>query len=248
MKSSIATKVIYENCIVYHPSGELMFRCNSKRIKWYLKKGLAEKVSDRPLSIKLLFMPKGMGNAGNENNFGLELIENICVNCGSDHSLTRHHVVPRCYRKHLPENFKCHKFHDIVILCFNCHKEYESKATEFKKALGEFYKAPLDMRPVFSQKVNRAISRYRNIKRNPEMPPSIKEKMIGEIRELVNIDNVSEKELYEIKNSAMTEHDHGKKVVESLKDYKEFIFLWREHFYKNNDCKYLPKNWTIDMK
>lgn len=247
MKKSVATKIIYENCIVYHPCGEIMFRCNSKRIKWYLKKGLAEKVSDGPLSIKLLFTPKGMGNAGNKNNFGIDIIENICVNCGSDKSLTRHHVVPKCYRKHLPEDYKSHKFHDIVILCFNCHQSYESKATEYKKMLGSIYNAPLDMKPIFSQKVNKAISRYKNIKKNPDMPQSVQDKMLSEIKELLGVESINEVDMNSIKKSSKNDHDHGKKVVESLEDYKRFIVSWREHFYNNNDCKFLPANWTIDM-
>lgn len=247
MSNSTTSKIIYENCIVYHPNGEIMFRCNSKKIKWYLKKGLAEKVSERPLSIKLLFTPKGMGNCNKNNNFGLDVIENICVNCGTDEFLTRHHVIPRCYRKHLPEYHKTHAFHDIVILCFNCHREYEAKATEFKRTLGDLYNAPLDYRPIHTQKVTKAISRYRNIKRNKNIPTEVKERMIDEIKKLTNSESFSEKHLYELKQSVSNDYDHGKIVANSQKDYREFILLWRKHFYENNECKYLPKNWTVDM-
>ena len=49
----------YDNCKVYHPNGKLMFYCSLKRLNWYLKNDLAEKLDDT--SIKLTFTPKGEG-------------------------------------------------------------------------------------------------------------------------------------------------------------------------------------------
>lgn len=44
---------------VYHPYGELMFKCQKKKFEWYLEKGLAEKISDNPPKIRVTFHPKG---------------------------------------------------------------------------------------------------------------------------------------------------------------------------------------------
>ena len=50
---------------------------------------------------------------------------NICVSCGkSDHHI-RHYIVPYAYRSLLPDQYKSHMSHDIVILCPDCHLDCE---------------------------------------------------------------------------------------------------------------------------
>lgn len=33
--------VLYENCVILSPDGEILSRCGKKKVEWYLKKGLA---------------------------------------------------------------------------------------------------------------------------------------------------------------------------------------------------------------
>ena len=105
---------IYGNYQVLSPDGHLMFRCDEKKANWYIKRNLAEIISNDPLIVKLKFQPKGLGN--HNKKYGLSVIENICVVCGSDEFLTRHHVVPTCYRKFFPLEKKSHNFHDVLSL------------------------------------------------------------------------------------------------------------------------------------
>jgi hypothetical protein len=45
-----------------------------------------------------------------------------------------------------------------------------------------------------------------------------------------------------VRNSNRT---HGEIVVSKLENIDEFMFTWRKHFIDNNECKYLPKNWSV---
>ena len=74
------SNLIYGNCCVLSPEGILMFRCNTKKVNWYLNRGLASIVSDDPLTIKLNFTPNGLGN--HNKGYGLSKMHNKCVNCG----------------------------------------------------------------------------------------------------------------------------------------------------------------------
>jgi hypothetical protein len=67
-----------------------------------------------------------------------------CVACGSDRKPTRHHVVPKCYLRHMP----AHPFDDAVdfaLLCRGCHDAYEVAAEELKRCLGARVGVPLDV-------------------------------------------------------------------------------------------------------
>lgn len=133
---------LYGNCKVLSPDGLLMFRCDEKRVNWYIKRNLADITSTDPITIKLNFKPRGLGNHGKA--YGLIEMKNICVNCGKDSELNRHHVVPYCYRKFFPLKLKSHNFHDVLSLCVSCHEKYERSADRLKEFLANEYNAPIN--------------------------------------------------------------------------------------------------------
>lgn len=47
--------------------------------------------------------------------------ENKCVACGEEGHYLRYRVVPACYRRNFPVQWKSHRSHDIVLLCVDCH-------------------------------------------------------------------------------------------------------------------------------
>ena len=137
----VSKNKIYGNYSVVSPEGILMFKCNLKKVNWYLSRGLATIIQDDPTCIKLNFTPNGLGN--HNRSYGLNKMENKCVNCGSTDKLTRHHIVPFCYRKFFPMEIKSHNFHDILPMCVNCHYNYERKADKLKELLAIQYNAPI---------------------------------------------------------------------------------------------------------
>lgn len=111
---SARKSLLYENYEVYHPDGELMFKCQKKKFEWYLEKGLAEKISDNPPKIRLTFNPKGHGQG---KEYSLDNNDNKCCVCGKTYDYIRHSIVPHFYRHFFPENMKSHYSHDVVLMC-----------------------------------------------------------------------------------------------------------------------------------
>jgi hypothetical protein len=241
-----------------------MFRCDEKKANWYLNRGLAEIVSDDPLNIKLNFNPKGLGNSNKP--FGLNTMDNICVNCGTEDFLTRHHVVPYCYRKHFPLHLKSHNFHDVLSLCMDCHEKYERKADELKEQLAQKYHIPtngiiskyniISDGIVSHNRITLEESQMRKIISNcnlllredkSSIPQSRLEEVSDEIRKFIGHD-FTEDEIREISNLRPTilEKTHGQVVVEMVDNIQQFIEMWRTHFVDNNECRFMPTNWKID--
>jgi len=126
-----------ENWKVYHPSGRHMFTCGEKKAIWYLERNLAKQI-DGERSIELTFIPKGNGFEDNEE-FGRSSRIVRCVVTGITNDLQRHHIVPYCYRTYFPEQYKSKNHHDVVLMNFEIHSEYEQKANEFKDEVARIY-------------------------------------------------------------------------------------------------------------
>ena len=237
---------IYGNCQVLSPDGHLMFRCEMKKANWYLKKDLAEIIIEDPLTIKLKFQPNGLGN--HNKIYGLTEMENKCVVCGSEDFLTRHHVVPICYRKHFPIEIKSHSFHDVLSLCADCHEGYERDAFQLKLNLAHKYDAPINGE-LFDNKDFLKIRRIAGcLLRNDKIPICRVNQMKSEIKSYYSWKRITKKRLEDIITTKVRVYNrtHGEIVVSNIENLNEFIVEWRKHFIDNNDCKYLPKNWSID--
>lgn len=237
---------LYGNCKVLSPDDVLMFRCNKKKINWYLDRNIADLIDEDPLTIRLKFKPKGLGNNG---KYGLTEMMNICVICGTSDKLSRHHIVPHCYRRYFPIERKSHNFHDVVPLCVNCHEEYEKWAQSFKIQLSDKYSAPINGELVNNKEILK-LKRLASClveKRN-----KIPNKRILEIKQFIKLSlgwkKISKKRLNELINSNLKVYNrtHGEIVVSKLDNIDDFIKEWRLHFIQNTDCKFLPKNWSID--
>lgn len=125
-----------ENWKVYNPDGRHMFTCGEKKATWYLERDLAEIIGD--YEIKFTFDPRGNGYEDNEV-FGRNLREPICVVSGLREGLQRHHIVPYCYRTYFPVRYKSKNHHDVVLINHQHHSDYEVEATKFKDEIAEIY-------------------------------------------------------------------------------------------------------------
>jgi hypothetical protein len=240
---------IYGNCQVLSPDGILMFRCDDKKANWYLKRDLGEIVNPSPLTVKLKFEPRGLGN--HNKPFGLSEMGNKCVVCGSEEFLTRHHVVPICYRRYFPVEIKSHNFHDVLSMCIECHEGYERKADELKESLASEYNAPLNG----EVEVNRDLIKFSKIALTllgefDKIPKSRILNMKTELKEYFGIKRLSAKRLEIISKAKYTviKKTHGEMVIGKIDNIQKFTEMWRNHFIENNECLYLPKNWDIKNK
>jgi cation-transporting P-type ATPase D len=140
-------KPIYENCKMLAPDNELLCHCDTKKMNWYIQKGIADVISENPPIFKLKFEPNKRGarnEGGAKSEFYLMERKNCCVVCGAENNYMRFHIIPVLYRQYLPNSLKSHRSHDVVLLCFKCHERASKLYDVEKKNLSEKYDVPLN--------------------------------------------------------------------------------------------------------
>ena len=137
-------KKAYENCKMLSVEGEVLCFCDSKKARWYIERGLADQISEDPIVIQLKFQHKTEDQQTKDGAFYCEKKANRCVSCGESRYL-RYRVIPSCYRKSFPVEFKSHRSHDIVLLCVNCHEIANSSAEAIKRDIAESEGIPLNL-------------------------------------------------------------------------------------------------------
>ena len=232
----------YSNEVVLAPNNQVLFRGSSKKVDWYLDRDLAEIVEEGPpRTIRLLFEPNGPGSG--EDKYSLSEKESRCVVCKTEEQLTRHHVVPICYRTHLPEEYKSYNMHDVVLLCEGCHTRYEHFATQLKKEFGDIYDAPLEGS---KSATSRIVGYCRTIlKHEDKLPENIKKEMLDAIKEeFGNNDLQTIQECSKIGSKALI--THGELVVSRMNETpQEFVEIWRKHFIETMKPQHLPNGWSV---
>jgi hypothetical protein len=235
---------IYGNQVVVNARGEIMFRCKNERADWYLSRNLAQRLNDT--TVQLTFEPKGNGYAGDD--FYTQQRENKCVVCGVTEELSKHHVVPQCYRTHFPEDVKASSSHDIVPLCLECHSIYEERyALELRQHLEKEYNAPVNGLTIPAMGQMKALAYY-----SDRIPPSRIQDLLSQVHRLFKPgmtleeikDFVLQVECFE-QIQGKLHKTHGQCVAEQVDDIQSFAEMWRSHFVTSMSPKYLPKNWDI---
>ncbi|ORX88086.1 hypothetical protein BCR32DRAFT_288839 [Anaeromyces robustus] len=182
-KINAKKKPIYENCSVYTIDNLLLFRCNRKKINWYLSKDLADIIEAKPgedFAIRLKFVARGKSHS--DTLWGTEDRANQCCVCGSEDHLNLHHVFPYVYRKWCPEIVKSHTHHDILPLCTLCHANYEIHAQKLKTAIVNMFNMPLESRGYVEYPDNRPVIKAANaLKWHSEKIPEERKKHLFKI-------------------------------------------------------------------
>lgn len=250
-KRPVKKSLVYDNCAMYSPSGEFMAYVPLRRMNWYLKREIAKKLDEK--AFQITFEPKGNGDA---NDRGHCIRENKCVVCGVEENLTLHHIVPYCYRKHLPLEYKNRNCFDVVCLCHKCHDEYERIAIEKKKELCKQLNVsehrqgtPEQAKAVKNLSLIGTLVRYRE-KIPKERILEILNTLSEGLNEKVTLDNlehISGKHSEKLERVAKFEdNDLARRVLKAyLKQSAvlDFIVLWREHFLENAQPKHIDEGW-----
>lgn len=244
---------IYGNYKVHAPTGELMFRCGEDKANWYLSRNLATISPADPKSITLTFEPKGKGFVG--QTFFLQERDNRCVVCGVREDLSRHHVVPYCYRVNFPHHIREHNYHDILPVCVNCHSAYEEFfALTLRKELATKYDAPLhglsdshlDSLEFRARKGAIALLRH-----GSRMPQERRLELFCWLNDYLGRppteDDIKATAGLLVDTKDPNYKSHGKLVVEKLTSLQDFVELWRLHFIASMNPKFLPEGWDPKM-
>ena len=240
---------IYENYSILHPSGDRMCFCDGKKIRWYLKKGLAKQVDEK--TIQLLFEPKGIGNLHLSDVYKNNM-SNKCVICGTDKNLTKHHIVPYQYRKHFPDVLKSHNHFDILPVCIEHHEEYEREADLFNaklaKEAGIVTKNNQKLPEVVkAEKLNAIIMTLES--KWDDIPPQRRDVLLREIGDhfgVVDIDKTSISSFRQEIAKETPSVSPASVIVSHQKDLREFIVRWRKHFVDNMKPQFMPEGWIQD--
>jgi len=248
-QETLKKKNLYTNGKMLAPDGQLLCRISTKKINWYIDKGLAELVCDDPKTIKLNFEPRGRGKS--HDAFYLAERKNECSVCGEDkeHTLTKHHIVPYCYRRYFPTQMKRHVYHDVVLTCRKCHKEYEKHANTKKKTLHKKYNVPMHRRGTVTDDVLLIAKQAADA----ILSGVYEEKDINYLKVFFKRDEIKQEDLKiasglnpEVRK--LIKYSPGKELVNQLDDIDEFILDWRTHFVETMHPKFLPEYWDINKK
>lgn len=241
---------LYGNCHVQNPEGVHIFNCGEKKANWYLKRNLAVIVQLEPFTIRLQFAPNGHGHANDE--FYLQKRQNLCVRCGREDQLTKHHVVPYCYRKFFPEHLKNHTAYDILPLCYECHEEYEVHAQQLKRELAVELNVSNEQAKVLDVELKNACLAASALLNHRESIPAERLDYLTDIlikhfgRTEITREDLEIAANIEYNTRRLNYKPEGQAVVENINDFGLFVKRWRKHFINSMDPQHMPKHWTVD--
>lgn len=237
---------LYGNCLIVAPDGQPLCRTNEKKIRWYVDRNLGEIIVQKPLTLRLAFEPQG--RKGADDPYTISDKNNECVVCGNPKNITRHHVVPKCFRKFFPSEFKDHALYDVLILCIDCHKIYEIYAFEKKQRIAEKLNVSVHGSSLKSNGdfVNARAGAYVLLNFKEKIPLPRREELLARIKKYFGKDDITEEDMRAVVDSDGRYVPFGKVVVESLDSIENFIKEWREHFVETMQPRHLPAYWRID--
>lgn len=237
---------IYQSYAMVHPDGTFMCYCDEKKAHWYVKRNIAKWTGEK--KFQLLFEPNGYGKS--RDPFYTQLRDNHCVVCGKVDNLNKHHVVPYVFRKRFPIEYKSNNHHDVLSTCVDCHENYETHATLYKKELAQkanvaFDSAltPEDIKNASIKKARKVLEKYHNgiYYTNSGEPAVIPKERVDYLK------NLAQQKL-----TARANQDFWADVIMddvlSKNNLQEFIENWRLHFLNYAKPQYLPQFWSVTHK
>lgn len=235
----------YDNYKVLNPAGDLICICELKKADWYLKRRLATSVGLR--TIQLNFSPAGVGHRGSKLElYYLSEKYNHCVVCGSKSQLSKHHIIPRMYKRHFPERFKSHNSYDVVVLCLSCHESYEKGAHLVKEAVALQYGVVPYQPVVMDIAAQNAVRSAKTLLcHGHSIPPVRFSELLFCCIKYLGVNDISSIDLEKL--AAMRPEvigpDIGKQVMEKVNDLVGFACFWRINFINTMKPRYLPLGW-----
>jgi len=261
---------MYDNISMLSPADKLLCKVSLRKARWYITRELAEWNEEGEGSIKLLFEPrKGSGSKeSTATTYTISDKKNICVLCGNEKHHTRYYIVPYCYRSHLPQRFKSHMSHDIVVVCANCRVHCEQLTQKRMKEIELTYRSKGDYKSQFEHdpmlyKVRSSALALMHWKHKiPENKLKYHENIV--CKYLSTIGSIDMKQTFSMVTPTLLQKavdvdfrvenpkfiPGAELVVQMLKGDEEkienFVLEWRKFFIENFKPNFLPQGWKID--
>ena len=244
--------ILFDNCLIQAPDGVNLSRCGTKKAEWYLGNDLADVVGHDPLTIRLRFEPSGRRGLGDP--LLLDGKPNVCVACGTDEDLTRHHIIPYCFIRYMELEYKVDIIRDIFPLCEDCHGEYEKISQTKRKKMAADLGVPLyGIPPEEMKRVRRAMGAAAALQKYRDKIPIARQQEMREIvKEFTGKSTLTDEDMTAVRKYKISERpdfvNFSKYVAEQVTDYSEFAKEWREHFVATMNPKHMPDAWKVDRK
>lgn len=237
-----------QNYNLINLDGTFLSKIDKKRFEWYQKKDLVTLENDRTIRFKKL-----INFSKKRHPYYLIDRPSHCFVCGETENLTKHHVVPYCFRKYFKDEFKNRSSYDIFIICHDCHHGYERIAEKIKNGLlrtvGKRYSIELNN----IKELHRALGYIETID-ILDIPVHRRLEMLDKIQDFCskfNIEYFPFSTLHDRISNNLKELKSNKlswcKFIVDKNDTKEIILFWRKHFIETMQPKFLPKEWEIDF-
>jgi hypothetical protein len=242
----VSKKDIYDNCTMLSPEGEFMCRCDAKRMQFYLRKNLAVMRPERgENTFMLTFTPNGFGH--DPDSFMGEPKKNMCVVCGTEDDLTKHHVVPYCYRMHMPETYKSGNSFDVLPVCWFHHDQYN----EFQFAMDCDLQKPYAKVVEEKNNIGRGVGLCKALFNFDKMPLERQTHIYDRLKEFFTEDELiveSPRYLYNTMMKNQSSIPPVAKMIVDAHDLKEFVLMWRQHFLDYASPEHLSDRWMSEYK
>lgn len=243
----IKQKPIYDNCEIYGPDNTLVGLCSKERYEWYIAKGIAETIENKPNALKLKFEPKYRNKIDTSVRIRRE---NKCCACGAEENLVKYRVIPIEFKRFFPDEWKSHNSVDILPLCLDCSGDASSYAQDFKDQLCEDYDIYkddfIDSKKAELKLLSKKILGCRKYGVNDK-------NMMDKLVELVGHE-VTDEELNKFytditsvnyKDTNSPAEYIVKKIIEQ-NGMKEFIKRWKDNFITTMNPTDLPEDFYYD--
>ncbi|KAL5021968.1 hypothetical protein ScPMuIL_001123 [Solemya velum] len=239
------------NCCLLAPDGQLLCTSDVRKVEWYIHKGLADKLSDDPLTLKLKFEE----TSGPKPDLGyVQNNENICVVCGKSESYIKKFIIPKEYRKYFPTFLKVHTC-DLLVMCLPCHQISCQHDSIFRQSLAKECDADTTSRSFQDHDLQKVRSAAKALLLNkPQIPEKRIDELESTVKDFYGIDSLTEELLQtatelDIKVNNPQFLPHGKKVVRHMRrngGVLNFEKRCRQNFLNCMKPQYLPDIWTVD--
>lgn len=237
---------IYQSYAMHHPDGTLMCYCTAKKANWYINRNLATWISIEKKSFQLTFPPNGHGKS--DNKYYVQLLENKCIVCGKTHDLNKHHVFPYVFRSRMPLEYKKSNHHDILVICIDCHENYETFATMYKEEIANKYNTSMNQTSGSEKSINKKIDNAKKILFNYENNSLLDKdgnKIILSKQKLDDIKvKASKEKLIEVEVEFWADTIMKNILLEN--NLQDFVVSWRKHFIQYAKPNFLPKHWDVN--
>ena len=171
-----------------------------------------------------------------------------------------HSVVPHCFRRHFPVDFKSHSSHDIVLLCCHCHHRVAPAYAALRTEMLKECQVP-PAQPLLAQvHVRRAVAHSKTLLKSARMPIDKRASLSSEICQLLQVDPNSELSPDELRAIATEAHPtvsallaadepppcpEAAVVALHAHNLSAFVQRWRALFLSELGSRFLSSHWSV---